>query len=281
MSTWISGSPEVQCTIQPKEKPRVECTQDSECTNDKACITNQCVNPCITKSCGQNAECRPILHRAVCTCRDGFTENAQFSCIEIGCRTDSECPPTQACVNRECVDPCSFTACGINALCRADGNHKARCYCPDRFSGDPFVSCSRPECTTDEECPYNLACRNEKCEDPCNCGLNAVCSTINHLAQCSCPPGYIGNPLTSCNIQPVEIEPECKMDADCPSKLACFSGVCKNPCYETRPCGKNTECIVVDSLPLRTMSCMCLPGYIGDADTECKPGNGKLIKVDS
>ncbi|CAH2002982.1 unnamed protein product [Acanthoscelides obtectus] len=60
------------------------------------------------------------------------------------------------------------------------------------------------------------------------------------------------------------------MDADCPSKKACFGGVCKNPCVETKPCGRNAECIVVDSLPLRTMSCMCLPGYIGDADTECR-----------
>jgi hypothetical protein len=29
---------------------------------------------------------------------------------------------------------------------------------------------------------------------------------------------------------------------------------------------------VVDTLPLRTMSCLCLPGYVGDADVECKLG---------
>lgn len=62
------------------------------------------------------------------------------------------------------------------------------------------------------------------------------------------------------------------MDSDCASKLACFSGVCKNPCVETRPCGKNAECSVVDTLPLRTMSCLCLPGFIGDADVACRPG---------
>lgn len=60
------------------------------------------------------------------------------------------------------------------------------------------------------------------------------------------------------------------MDSDCPSKLACFSGYCKNPCIETKPCGKNAECSVVDTLPLRTMSCSCLPGYVGDADVECR-----------
>lgn len=62
------------------------------------------------------------------------------------------------------------------------------------------------------------------------------------------------------------------MDADCPSKLACFNHVCKNPCTETKPCGVNAECSVVDTLPLRTMSCLCLPGYVGDADVECKLG---------
>lgn len=62
------------------------------------------------------------------------------------------------------------------------------------------------------------------------------------------------------------------MDADCASKLACFGGECKNPCFETKPCGKNAQCLVVDSLPLRTMSCLCLPGFVGDADIECKLG---------
>lgn len=62
------------------------------------------------------------------------------------------------------------------------------------------------------------------------------------------------------------------MDADCPSKLACFSGVCKNPCYETKPCAAHAICNVVDTLPLRTMVCQCEPGYVGDAEIECKLG---------
>lgn len=63
------------------------------------------------------------------------------------------------------------------------------------------------------------------------------------------------------------------MDSDCSSKLACFSGDCKNPCVEARPCGENAECRVVDTLPLRTMTCHCPPGYVGDADVSCKKGN--------
>lgn len=67
------------------------------------------------------------------------------------------------------------------------------------------------------------------------------------------------------------------MDADCASKLACFSGECINPCLKTKPCGQNAECLVVDTLPLRTMSCVCLPGFIGDADISCQLGNLEIL----
>lgn len=63
------------------------------------------------------------------------------------------------------------------------------------------------------------------------------------------------------------------MDSDCASKLACFNGDCRNPCYEIKPCGAYAECTVVDTLPHRTMSCQCIPGYVGDADIQCKLGN--------
>jgi hypothetical protein len=73
------------------------------------------------------------------------------------------------------------------------------------------------------------------------------------------------------------IDTRCRMDADCPSKLACFSGECKNPCVEAKPCAANAICTVIDTLPLRTMSCTCEPGYIGDADRECKLGEETSI----
>lgn len=69
-----------------------------------------------------------------------------------------------------------------------------------------------------------------------------------------------------------EPKPQCTMDADCPSKLSCFSNVCKNPCIETKPCGSHAVCSVIDSLPLRTMVCSCESGYVGNADIGCKLG---------
>ena len=62
----------------------------------------------------------------------------------------------------------------------------------------------------------------------------------------------------------------CTEDGECPSTLACINGNCKNPCLEGKPCGTNAECRVLDTLPVRTMICECLPGYRGDAAVICK-----------
>lgn len=142
-----------------------------------------------------------------------------------------------------------------------------------------MVHCTRPECNHDEECAFNLACRNERCEDPCNCGINAQCRVNSHRAQCRCPPGYVGDPLIICKIEEIKVAPQCSSDADCSSKLACFSGVCKNPCLITKPCGNNAVCSVVDTLPLRTMMCECERGYAGDADVGCRKGIFSMFKL--
>lgn len=70
----------------------------------------------------------------------------------------------------------------------------------------------------------------------------------------------------------LEPETECQVDADCPSKLACFSGICKDPCVQTKPCIVSAKCSVVDTLPMRTMICECLPNFAGDATVACVPG---------
>lgn len=204
------GSPFTEC-YRPRDEPppvRPECVVDQECTNDKACINNRCINPCVQSPgiCGQNAECHVQTHRPLCVCRDGFTGNAQRICYEIGCRSDSDCPVSQACINRECTDPCLNTQCGSNAVCRSDYNHKARCYCLDNYRGNPLISCIQAECTRDVDCGYNLACRNEQCQDPCDCANNALCRVDNHVAFCKCPPGYSGNPKVSCQISTLHFE---------------------------------------------------------------------------
>jgi hypothetical protein len=45
-------------------------------------------------------------------------------------------------------------------------------------------------------------CQNNRCVLPCleagACGVNAVCRSVNHKAQCLCPPGYFGNAQIDC-----------------------------------------------------------------------------------
>ncbi len=64
----------------------------------------------------------------------------------------------------------------------------------------------------------------------------------------------------------------CTRDSDCPSQTACVSGECVNPCALSEPCGRNAFCTVLDTLPVRTMTCVCIQGYEGDASFECTPG---------
>ena len=222
-----------------------------------------------------------------------------------GCKSDSECPLTQTCINRECVDPCPLERCGTNALCTAK-NHRAVCSCPPGYrpDPDPYIRCKQYECLTDPECPSTLACQNEKCVDPCKCARNADCSARNHRGVCTCQPGFTGDPYgvactpskissflifnktryrfvhrsNQCYIltvpEPVVEDLGCKMDRECPSKQACIitnnRGECKNPCTTFQPCVQNAECKVYDSLPLRTMTCTCIEGFTGKGDELCQ-----------
>ena len=110
-----------------------------------------------------------------------------------GCKSDLECPFHLACIERDCQDPCQFENCGRNAECRVN-NHKARCECRPGFKGNPYQECRQYECLSDPECDNALACRNEKCVDPCDCAINAECTPLNHKGICECLPGYEGDP---------------------------------------------------------------------------------------
>ena len=71
--------------------------------------------------------------------------------------------------------------------------------------------------------------------------------------------------------EPVPEPSGCKSDGECPSKQACFNGLCENPCLRIQPCAANANCIVYDDLPLRTMVCICEQGFTGKGDERCDP----------
>lgn len=71
--TDFLGDPQTGC--QP------ECTINSDCSNDKACINMKCVNPCTLGTiCGSNAECSCSYHTPSCACRPHFVGNAFIHC---------------------------------------------------------------------------------------------------------------------------------------------------------------------------------------------------------
>ena len=71
------GNPYIEC------KP--ECTVNSECPNDKACINNKCKDPC-PGVCGVHATCHVTNHVPQCTCDPGYAGNAFVACRRVTSR---------------------------------------------------------------------------------------------------------------------------------------------------------------------------------------------------
>lgn len=128
-------------------------------------------------------------------CKDG-------ACLS-GCRVASDCPVDKACYAGRCQDPCGpESPCGTNALCRVS-EHRPVCLCPEGYQGEPSRSCEKALCTADKDCEPSQHCGPDgACRNPCLeagvCGTNAQCKVIGRRPQCSCSPGYQGNPLVEC-----------------------------------------------------------------------------------
>lgn len=279
-----------------------ECSTDTDCPAEKACVKGICTDPC---DCGVNAECRVRDHKPVCACAVGYIGNPDIECKRSGCLYDDECSGQQVCRDRVCINVCApdNSTCGVNAECYGN-NHRAICECPYGLQGNPKIACVEVDCTTETDCPTDKACVNSKCVSPCElsnpCEEPAICKVYNHRPDCSCPIGFIGDLGTGCkrgnfikynfsneNFHRKKIkwhEPEliifllfaveigCRADDECPSQTACINGECVNPCDEANPCGVNSECTVLDTMPVKTMICECLPGYQGNAAEQCDKG---------
>lgn len=197
---------------------RPECIVSSECSQDKACVNQRCVDPCIG-TCGQNAKCQVINHNPICSCSNGYTGDPFVRCTRLerkssffylcmvflwdfflilSCKYISLFFTATTPAPRDPINPCVPSPCGPNSVCR-EINGQAACSCVPNYIGRP-PNC-RPECLTSSECAHNLACVNERCINPCpgSCGQNAECTVINHNPVCTCYTGYEGDPLVLCN----------------------------------------------------------------------------------
>lgn len=271
---------------------RPECVVSSECAQNKACVNQKCIDPCVG-SCGYSARCEVINHSPICSCPSGQTGDPFRGCYDI----QKEVIP----IEEARKEVCQPSPCGPNSVCR-DINSSPSCSCLPNYIGQP-PNC-RPECSINPDCPSTKACINNKCQDPCpgSCGTNAECNVISHTASCTCLSGYTGNAFVQCVPQADEIlnpcepspcgpnavcnqrngagacsciddyqgnpyegcRPECVLSSDCPADKACIRNKCQDPCPGI--CGSNAECYVTNHLP----TCTCLRGYVGEPFTSCR-----------
>lgn len=268
---------------------RPECTISSECSPDKSCVNQKCVDPC-PGTCGLNAQCLVINHSPICSCKVTFTGDPFSRCYPI--------PPPIASFELIPINPCLPSPCGPNSECREISGTPS-CSCQVGYIGSP-PNC-RPECLISADCQSSLACIHEKCRNPCEgaCGIEVVCKVVNHVPVCTCPEGYTGDPFSRCYPKPPRVEvvernpcdlcgtntlceneicrclpeyqgdpyvgcrPECTSNNDCAKNKACLRNKCVDPCPGI--CGTNAECSVINHIPV----CVCLTGYSGNAFISC------------
>ncbi|KAJ8938421.1 hypothetical protein NQ318_004707, partial [Aromia moschata] len=252
----------------PYEGCRPECTLNSDCPSNKACIRNKCNDPC-PGTCGQNAECQVINHLPSCTCISGYTGDPFRFCNVI--------PPIEPVE----TEPCQPNPCGPNSQCR-EVNSQAVCSCLPEYTGSP-PGC-RPECVVSSECAQKQGLRQSKMRrsmsrnlrskrrvstpiaeppapitNPCipsPCGSNSQCRDVGGSPSCSCLPNYIG--------APPNCRPECTINSECQSNLACIREKCVDPCPGS--CGALALCSVINHTPV----CTCPEGYTGDPFSYCQ-----------
>lgn len=92
---------------------------------------------------------------------------------------------------------------------------------------------------------------------PSPCGPNSHCHNIGNNAQCSCLPNFSGSP-PNCR-------PECVINSECQSNMACINEKCRDPCPGS--CGLNALCQVTNHNSI----CYCPEGYTGNSFEVCRP----------
>ncbi|MPC93754.1 Cadherin-related tumor suppressor [Portunus trituberculatus] len=136
----------------------VECVNDIDCPNDRACVSQKCIDPCLQDSpCASSAKCSVNQHEVECSCSSGEHGDPKVACLAIGCLSNDECPPERACINQKCQDPCKPNPCGLGALC-INQDHNFTCSCPLGHHGRPTIACRPPvtACVVDQDCGIGL-----------------------------------------------------------------------------------------------------------------------------
>lgn len=66
----------------PYENCHPECVVNSDCSSNKVCTRNKCVDPC-PGICASNADCQVVNHAPLCTCQTGYTGDPFQRCYHV------------------------------------------------------------------------------------------------------------------------------------------------------------------------------------------------------
>lgn len=227
----------------------VECRKDQDCPPSAVCGTEKgqpkCKDVCAGFTCGPNADCSPVDHKATCQCRQGYEGDGVAGCVRVPvrCKAQPDCPPNTFCYGGVC----------------------------------------KPACQSHSECQDGESCVRGQCVDPCSidkaCGMNAECRPEGHQAVCSCSPGFTGSAKAECIRVPVA----CQRDLECGAGNRCLEGRCIPTCASDSQCALNEKCVKGDCmLTCRVdhdcfLSHICLNGMctLGCRQNEdCSPDEG-------
>lgn len=236
-------------------------------------------------TCGLNALCRPVLHRAQCACPDCYAGDPAVGCapdpsscvqragdgpvVASRCAADADCPPSRACspVDGACRDPCDGLSCEPPRACVVR-NHRARCACKYGFAvselGELSCAPAERECRADADCAPHLRCTGQgRCLSPCDggvaggpCPADKRCLVLDHRAVCVCADNCA--PTASM----------CLRDAGCPEHEACVNFACVDPCANVT-CPADAPCGVDGH---RAVCKFCPAGYSADSKSGCLKG---------
>lgn len=111
--------------------------------------------------------------------------------------------------------------------------------------------------------------------DPCKkegvCGPNAVCRCVNHVTECECPDGFVGNPIPQQGC--VRVPTSCSFSAECPSGYSCLNNLCTVPCVDNSHCAIGERCTNSVCVKVCYGDSNCVPGEVCIEGT-CQPGCG-------
>ena len=80
---------------------------------------------------------------------------------------------------------------------------------------------------------------------------------------------YFNPPIFVVNVAE---DPDCRVDANCPDYQSCVNEFCRNPCHASNPCAVGQTCQVENTLPSRTVNCLCPDGFVVGLQGECNQG---------